>query len=76
MYLVWTRPGAPLVEGVHGRYFLPLVIPALLALFYNRRLKVSKQNLWMLAVGLYTLCVLGASCWAVWARYYGPTSGI
>ena len=28
IYLIWSRPGGPVVEGVQGRYFLPL-LPAL-----------------------------------------------
>lgn len=72
MYLIWTRPGAPLVEGVHGRYFLPLVIPVLLAMFYNRRLNLPETRWWQGVVGVFTLLVLMTSCWVVWVRYYGP----
>jgi uncharacterized membrane protein len=72
MYLVWTKPGADLVNGVHGRYFIPLAIPALLAVFYNHRLKLPMRRLMPLAVGLYLCAVLAASCWTVYVRYYGP----
>ncbi|MHC4783842.1 MAG: DUF2142 domain-containing protein [Planctomycetota bacterium] len=72
MYLVWTKPGASLVEGVHGRYFIPLVIPALLATVYNRRLKGLEIPLIPLTMSLYLFGVLSAACWAVYARYYGP----
>ncbi|MHC5001173.1 MAG: DUF2142 domain-containing protein [Planctomycetota bacterium] len=72
MYLVWTKPGADLVNGVHGRYFIALAIPALLALFYNQRLKLPMRRLMPLALGLYLCAVLAASCWSVYVRYYGP----
>ena len=72
MYLVWTKPGAPIVNGIHGRYFVPLAIPVILALLYNRRLKLPTRQWMPLAVGLYVCAVLAASCWAVYVRYYGP----
>ena len=72
MYLVWTKPGADLVNGVHGRYFIPLAIPVMLALFYNRQLKLPMRRFMPLVVGLYLCAVLAASCWTVYARYYGP----
>ena len=72
MYLVWTQVGASIVCGVHGRYFLPLGVPFLLALFYNCRLKLKRQVLWSAVFGLYLLLVLAAACWTVWFRFYGP----
>ncbi len=36
-YVLWTRLGADFVDGLQGRYFLPLA-PAAALLFYNRRL--------------------------------------
>lgn len=74
MYLVWTKPGADLVNGVHGRYFIPLAIPVMLALFYNRQLKLPKQRFLSLVIGLYSFAVLAATCWTVFARFYGPAS--
>ncbi|MHC4783300.1 MAG: DUF2142 domain-containing protein [Planctomycetota bacterium] len=74
MYLTWTQPGAPIVCGVHGRYFIPLAIPALLALFYNRKLAFFNRPILLLAVFLYLFAVLTASCWALYIRYYGPVS--
>jgi uncharacterized membrane protein len=73
MYLVWTAPGADFVNGVHGRYFISLAIPMLLALLYNRRYKLSLGHWGPLVIGLYLCAVLTASCWTVWARFYGPT---
>ncbi|WP_408736504.1 hypothetical protein [Acetobacter sp. UBA5411] len=32
MYVIWTKVGAPVVRGVQGRYFLPIV-PFLALLF-------------------------------------------
>jgi uncharacterized membrane protein len=72
MYLVWTEPGAKLVKGVHSRYFLPLAVPMLLALFYNRWHKLRLGYWGPLAVGLYLCVVWTVTCWSVWVRFYGP----
>lgn len=74
MYLVWTKPGAEIVEGVHGRYFIPLIIPALLAIAYSQRFRFLNKSLVPLGISIYSFIVLTASCWAVYARYYGPVS--
>jgi uncharacterized membrane protein len=74
MYLTWTQPGAPIVCGVHGRYFIPLAIPVLLAVLYNRKLALFKRPVFPLVISLYSFVVLTASCWAVYVRYYGPVS--
>lgn len=74
IYLTWTKPGNPIVVGVHGRYFIPLIIPALLALFYNQRLRLFKMPILQLSLSLYLFCVMATSCWTVWARYYGAVS--
>ncbi|MHC5184883.1 MAG: DUF2142 domain-containing protein [Planctomycetota bacterium] len=72
MYLVWTEPGAERVKGVHARYFLPLAVPMLLALFYNRRHKLRLGYWGPMAVGLYLCAVWTVTCWSVWIRFYGP----
>ena len=72
MYLIWTEPGAELVKGVHSRYFLPLSVPMLMALFYNRRHKLRLGYWGPLAVGLYLCAVWTVTCWSVWTRFYGP----
>jgi uncharacterized membrane protein len=69
-YLSWTKPGAPVVEGVQGRYFIPLVMPALLIL--SNRIKPHRIK-WLLGgiVTVYSALVLRATCLAVFSRYYG-----
>ena len=43
MYFGWTRPGVGFVEGVQGRYFIPLVLPFMLILFPKQR-KLEQNN--------------------------------
>jgi uncharacterized membrane protein len=68
-YATWTPYGADVLEGVQGRYYLPLA-PAAAWLLHNRRLQISP------AVLSRVLPVLGvlSSIFAVWLvlrRYYG-----
>lgn len=45
MYLSFTEVGAPVIAGVQGRYFIPLVYPLLL-LFNTDKIKVSFNKRW------------------------------
>jgi hypothetical protein len=68
-YLIWTKPGAPIIEGVQGRYLIPLAVPLLLVL-YNRRVAVARWAM-AAAVLVYSSKVLFVTCVRVHERYYG-----
>jgi uncharacterized membrane protein len=74
LYLSYTAPGAPLIKGVQGRYFIPLLPPALLLLSNRFRfLRVGSERLMTLAVAAAVVespVALGA----IVARYYLPPS--
>lgn len=72
MYLTWTEPGKEIIEGVQGRYFLPIAMPMLLALFYNRKFESPAGSLGPLIVMAYSTTVLIATCLCLYHRYYGP----
>lgn len=42
MYLVWTHVGEPIIEGIQGRYFAPILLPA--AAFVAMSLRVFRTN--------------------------------
>ena len=43
LYVQWTPLGASFIDGVQGRYFIPLLIPiAILA--NNSYIKINKKN--------------------------------
>ena len=42
MYVAWTEPGYAVVEGIQGRYFIPLALMTLTAFSYGRRIKHEK----------------------------------
>ncbi len=53
MLLSWTPLGSPVVEGVQGRYFLP-VLPLLLVAFRNKRI-ILERNIDDILLGGYCL---------------------
>lgn len=44
LYIAWTKPGWKYVDGVQGRYFLP-ILPILFILFSTKILKINKKKL-------------------------------
>ncbi|MHC4290787.1 MAG: DUF2142 domain-containing protein [Planctomycetota bacterium] len=70
MYLTWTEPGKEIIEGVQGRYFLPIAMPMLLALFYNRKFESPAGSLGPLIVMAYSTTVLIATCLCLYHRYW------
>lgn len=72
MYLTWTKPGEVIIDGVQGRYFLPVAGPMLLALFYNRKFKSPAGSLGPLIIVVYSTTVPVATCLCLYDRYYGP----
>jgi hypothetical protein len=66
LYLVATPPGAARVAGIQGRYFLPFVPVALVALPVVRGAPPATTG-W---VGAAHALGLGVTAVAVWTRYY------
>ena len=69
-YLAWTNVGAPVAEGVQGRYFIPAV-PLFLLLFYNRRLHLARyvQKI-HIAIAFYASATLAFSSYVILTGYY------
>jgi uncharacterized membrane protein len=69
-YAAWTPYRAPFIEGIQGRYFLP-VAPAAALLFQSRRgagrLALDRLAVWLAAVSVIGLA---AALAAVAGRYY------
>jgi uncharacterized membrane protein len=69
-YLSWTRVGSPLIEGVQGRYFIPLA-PLFFLLFYNNRFTLGLHAKKIhSAVALYTVLLLCFSSYVILRGYY------
>ena len=70
-YVTWTVPGGATVEGVQGRYFLPLAMAgtALLPAVGQARLARWRASL-VLAVAVFPVLSIGVVVRAVVLRYY------
>jgi uncharacterized membrane protein len=69
MYVYNTPVGYPIVLGVQGRYFIP-VLSLLLIAFYNHRIRLDLRWLRPVVFGL-TFVSLGSTLLALISRYYG-----
>ena len=67
-YIMYTAPMAPAIEGVQGRYFIPLAMAALLVL-YNRKVKVKERMISIVAT-IFCCIVLVVTCYTLIVRYY------
>ena len=71
MYAVWTPVGATTVEGVQGRYFLPIA-PLAMLMVANRKFALrGRAILWHpIMFGVFNLLGLTATSFVIIARYY------
>lgn len=73
-YVMWTPVNAELIEGIQGRYFIP-VAPALLLVLANRRLSATLAPATRARlVAFVMLLALAVATWAMTARFYGIIS--
>jgi uncharacterized membrane protein len=70
-YAIWTRYGADLIEGIQGRYFLPLVPGAVWALHGRRWAGRIPPGRLRLALAAFSLLTFGIAVRALVGRYYG-----
>lgn len=68
MYLTWTAVGGNIIEGIQGRYFIP-VAPLFFLLFYNKKIsfKIQRLNLVIMYCSLLTLTF---TLFVLFRRYY------
>jgi uncharacterized membrane protein len=69
LYVTWNEPRAPVIQGIQGRYLIPVLLPALL-LLYNRVFPFRKKLPLGAGVALYSAVVLGITCLKLYIRYY------
>jgi uncharacterized membrane protein len=67
-YILWTIVGSTSVEGIQGRYFIP-VVPLMLLLLYNRK-GVAASHKAKLMLALYSAVVLTVTSFVLVSRYY------
>jgi hypothetical protein len=71
LYLWWTPLGSRYIEGIQGRYLLPL-LPLLAIACDARRLPVLPKD-WRvtLVIGVTAIGLYATSAWTIWNRFYG-----
>ena len=69
MYALWCPVGADEITNFQGRYFVPVLPAAALALS-GKRLNNRKKEIWAGGIAILVLANM-AMVWAVWGRYYG-----
>jgi uncharacterized membrane protein len=68
-YLTWTVPGAPVVDGLQGRYFLPPALMLVTLLPKTERV-VSRRDMVRAAVVLFPVISVAATVYTLLLRYY------
>lgn len=70
-YTTWTPYGADFIQGIQGRYFLPLILPTAWV-FHSRRWagRIEPRRLGMV-LGAFSVVSCGVALWALVGRYYG-----
>jgi uncharacterized membrane protein len=71
-YMYWTPVGASYIDGLHGRYLIPLT-PAMLILVCSilPRMRISRDEVINRVVACFSICVSIYFLIVVWNRYYG-----
>ena len=59
-YLTWTSVGKEIIDGLHGRYFIPIV-PLVFFLFSNQKLKMSEGLIKVGTIGYVLLTAIFTS---------------
>ena len=70
LYLTWNIPGAPIIEGIQGRYFMPLV--GCLIVMFAGGLGLAERQEKRAAIIVYIMLSLStmATLTAIVSRYY------
>lgn len=74
LYLMWSEVGAPLVYGLNGKYFTPLMLPLLL-LFYGKGSIKNPENI-KLFIYIAVILILISSDLSLIHRFYGLTPNL
>lgn len=73
MYIMWSAVGYPIILGLNGKYFTPLMLPLLL-LFYNKSKSVIKNpDQIRLLIYIAVILILISSDLSLLHRFYGLT---
>jgi uncharacterized membrane protein len=68
LYFFWNPVGSPVIEGVQGRYFIPIA-PMAFMLFYNTKLRPPLKVPFFLIAGCVVASLLNTG-WVIVCRFY------
>lgn len=73
MYIMWSAVAYPVILGLNGKYFTPLMLPLLL-LFYNKtKPGIENQDQIKLIIYITLILILISSDLSILHRFYGLT---
>ncbi len=73
IYVMWSPTGAPIIEGVQGRYFIPMSPLLLLPLCLRRgAIDLAAKRLHWAVIG-YLIWAMAVTLYTLANRYYLPT---
>lgn len=73
MYVMWSAVGYPVILGLNGKYFTPLMLPLLL-LFYNKtKAHIENPDQIRLLIYITLILILISSDLSLLHRFYGLT---
>ncbi|EKQ52699.1 MAG: putative membrane protein [Methanobacterium sp. Maddingley MBC34] len=67
-YIAWTTVGNNIIEGVYGRYFIPIA-PLFFLLFYNKKFKFDNNRLSIVII-CFIVFILLISLFMIIKRFY------
>lgn len=67
-YIAWNDVGNYIIEGIYGRYFIP-VMPLFFLLFYNKKFKLHSNKV-NIMVMVFIIIILSISLFMIIKRFY------
>lgn len=76
MYVMWSAVASPVIFGLNGKYFIPLILPLLL-LFYNRiKFDITNKDQIRFLIYVLLILILISSDLSLLHRFYGLTPNL
>ena len=73
LYLTWTPVGASIVQGVQGRYFIPILAFVMIGIRYILKQRIIVEKAWKLHalnLGITITCLIGSALFYYKALYH------
>lgn len=74
MYLMWSAVASPVIYGLNGKYFTPIMLPFLLLFFGQRKINLPEQT--KLFIFIAIILILISSDLSIIHRFYGLTPNL